>query len=86
MWISNLNKEWKEYKPKQFRVYVIMHGFNGNLQLLENLFGKENVESIFLPEYDKYPKGWDKGNTNWMNDNINTQEKNLATLVDNMII
>lgn len=86
MWILNSNKEWEEYNSKEFKVYVILHGFNGNLQLLENLFGKQNVESIFLPEYDIYPKGWKEGNTNWMDDDINTQVKNLATLVDNIII
>ena len=86
MWILNSNKEWKEYKSNNFKVYVILHGFNGNLELLHNLFGKENVESIFLPEYDVYPKGCKNGNMIWMNHNINKEEKNLATLVDNIIL
>lgn len=86
MWILNSNKEWKEYKSNKFKVYVILHGFNGNLELLYNLFGEENVESIFLPEYDIYPKDWKNGNINWMDYNINKDEKNLATLVDNIIL
>ena len=85
MWILNSSNKWEKYNPSVFKVYVILHGFNGNLELLYNLYGKNNVETIFLPEYDIYPKGW-QTNNNWMNDKINTDEKNLATLVDNMII
>ena len=85
MWILDSNNKWRNYESLVFKVYVILHGFNGNVELLQKLFGKDNVETIFLPEYDIYPEGW-QYNTNWMNDKINTEEKNLATLVDNMII
>ena len=47
MWILDSNNKWESYVPSVFKVYVILHGFNGNIELLQKLFGKNNVETIF---------------------------------------
>jgi|SaaInlStandDraft_5_1057022.scaffolds.fasta_scaffold01465_4 hypothetical protein len=74
------NGEWYSYEPQKNKVYVILHGFNGNTEILkENGF---DVEEIYLKDYDKYPEK----NDIWTGDDINRQKHNLATLVDNIIL
>lgn len=79
MWIMESNGEWFEYVPKNNKIYVILHGFNGNTQILED--NGWDIEEIYLHDYDKYPT-----DTKWGDNTINVDEKNLATLVDTYIL
>jgi len=78
------NGEWYSYEPQENKVYVILHGFNGNTEILtENGF---DVEEIYLKNYDKYPYEKKNPNNDWYEDNIDLNQTNLATLVDNIIL
>ena len=74
---------WKTYEPNPKVIYLISHGFNGNIQILENL--GFTVYHIYEQNYDKYPTKWKEGDTDWLSSSYKpsfVDGFSLSTLVD----
>ena len=84
---------WVRYKPDLKKVLVIGHGFNGNIERLQQL--GYDVECIYLPEYDRYPHdhatqaGHTPGQKRWLERPIDAPThgvRDLATLADDIVL
>lgn len=84
---------WSRYQPDPKMVLVIGHGFNGNIERLQQL--GYTVECIYLRDYDRYPldhatqPGRTPGRKAWLDRPIDAPTKgvkDLATLVDDVVL
>jgi len=81
--LYKVNDNWKTYEPNPKVIYLISHGFNGNIEILQNL--GFTVYHIYEQVYDNYPTRWKEGDTTWIT-NPSGNGKNLASLVDMKIL
>ena len=84
--LYKVNDNWKTYEPNPKVIFLISHGFNGNIEILKSL--GFTIYYIFAEEYDCYPTTWERGDPSWLKQTSisSGNNKNLASLVDLKIL